>query len=256
VSSLDHGLQILELLGERRELKLVEVATLVGVSRPTAFRLLVALEAKGYVEHVKREHVYRLGQAVHVLAARAEPASLVRLAEPALSEIGALSGETTNLALVHRTSIVYAAIVEGTYALRMSATVGEAVPPHATALGKAILSRLSVQAVDSFLGPGSLERFTEHTIVDRARFAAVLDEVRERGYATDDGECETGALCIAAPIVAQDGYPVGGISVSGLAARISPEQRTDLGETIRAWCEQLSKQVGDGRVSRDAPERG
>jgi IclR family acetate operon transcriptional repressor len=254
LSSLDNGLQLLELLGERHQLKLVEVAGLLGVSRPTAFRLLVALEAKGYVEHSKADHVYRLGQAVHLLAARAESESVVRLAEPALSDLRARSGETCNVALVHRKTIVYAAILDGVHALRMSAEVGETVPAHATALGKAVLSRLPPDAIDVYVGLEPFHRFTANTIVERATLDLELEEVKKRGYAIDDEECDMGAFCIAGAIVGDGGVPVGAISVSGLEARMSTEARFDLGETVRSWCDQISKQIGERRVGHAGSE--
>jgi IclR family acetate operon transcriptional repressor len=254
LSSLERGLQVLESLGERRELRLIEVAVLLQVSRPTAFRLLATLEAKGYVEHARGEH--RLGQAVLVLAARAEAESVVRLAEPALSDLRALSGETANLALVHRTTIVYAAILDGVHTLRMSAKIGEKLPPHATALGKAVLSRLPPRVIVNFVGQEPFRRYTPNTILGRDRLAAELEQVRRRGYATDDEECETGASCVACAVIGLDGSPVGGISVSGLAARMSPQVRADLGETVRSWCERVSEQLGDSRtLARRSGER-
>jgi DNA-binding IclR family transcriptional regulator len=229
---------------------LAEVAAVLEVSRPTAFRLLVALETRGYVEHARREHVYRLGQAIHVLAARAAPESLLRLAEPALSDLRARSGETANLALVNRTTIVYAAILDGIHTLRMSVKVGETVPAHATALGKAILSQLPPASVGAFVGQEPYRQYTANTILDRARLDSELTLVRDRGYAVDDEECDTGASCVAGIIVGHDGFPVGGISVSGLAARMPETTQLDLGETVRSWCEQISKQVGDTRSTR------
>jgi len=245
------------MLGERGELRLAEVAAMLQVSRPTAFRLLGSLQERGYVEHARSEHVYRLGQAVHVLAARAQPDSLLRLAEPALVHLRELSGETTNLALLlRRSSIVYAAILDGVHALRMSAEVGEKVPPHATALGKAVLSVLPRDGAESLVGPEPFEKFTVNTMTHWSALEPELERVRERGYATDDEECDMGAYCIAGVIVGHDGLPVGGISVSGLAARMSPESRVDLGQAVRDWCGQVSKQVSEARATRASSPKG
>lgn len=257
VTSLDRGLEILELLGERGELRLAEVAAILQVSRPTAFRLLASLQERGYVEHARSEHVYRLGQAIHVLAARAEPDSLLRLAEPALVDLRELSGETTNLALVlRRSTIVYAAILDGVHALRMSAEVGESVPPHATALGKAVLSALPRPAAEAMVGPEPFEKFTVNTMVGWSGLGPELERVRQRGYATDDEECDMGAYCVAGVIVGHDGLPVGGISVSGLAARMTQENRVDLGQAVRGWCGQVSKQVSEARSTRGSSPKG
>src|SRR5271170_5551083 len=178
-NSLERGLDALELLAEHGEVRLADLAEELEVSRATAFRILASLQSRGYVEHARAERVYRLGHAVRALAERSDTSSVLRLAAPAMAELRASTGETVNLALLRRGTIVYAAIFDGVHALRMQPSVGAAVPAHATA------------------------------ITTRRELTRELTSVRARGYAVDNQEEEIGAACLAAPILGSDGRPLG-----------------------------------------------
>ena len=250
----------MEFLAERGEARLVEFAEHLGVSRATAFRALATLQRRGYVDHVRAEHVYRLGPQLRALASKSGSSSIVRLGGLAMADLRALTGETVNLALLRRGTIAYVAIFEGTHALRMSARVGDEVPAHSTALGKAVLARLAAHERDGLLAREPYPAFTERTITRRSELDLELATTLDRGYAIDDEESEVGAACIAAPIVGGDGYPFGAISVSGLAARIPAHSRPSLGETVRLRCQEITAALGNSPAvegnGRDAVRGG
>lgn len=245
-NSLERGLDVLELLGERGEISLAEVAREVSVSRATAFRVLATLQNRGYVEHIRAERVYRLGSGLRALAAQSDMASVVGLAAQAMEQLRASTSETVNLALVRRRRIVYGAILDGIHALRMSATVGEQVPAHAAAIGKAVLASLPQDQLKLFLGPEPYPAFTVHTITRRPALEDELARIRERGFALDQEEVELGAACIAAAILGNDGLPVAALSISGLAARLPDAERPSIGREIRRLCDQISAHLGFG----------
>jgi IclR family acetate operon transcriptional repressor len=243
MGSLDRGLDALELLAERGAVKLVDVAAELGVSRATAHRLLAVLQARGYVEHLLASHAYRLGPAAGDLAARADHSSLPSLAAPALAELRALTGETVNLAVLRRGRIVWADTVEARYAIRLTTTLGEVVPAHATAIGKAILSALPTQEWVGLLGP---EPYPELTAATRTSLAALTDDVdaaRTTGFAIDDGESEVGGVCFAAAILGRTGQPVGAISVSGVEVRLPATAARRIGPEVRLWCDEISARL-------------
>ncbi len=242
--SLERGLDILELLASRGELRLGEVIQALDTSRATAFRMLATLQTRGYVERVAAERVYRLGPALRTLAAQSDVSMVTDLATPVMEHLRELTAETVNLAVLRRGRIVYAAIVEGAHALRMAATVDQEVPAHAAALAKAILANLPAEQRDSFLKPEPYRALTPRTITRRSDLDRELMATSARGYAIDDEEAEVGAACIAAPIFGSGGFPVGAISVSGLAARIPEQSRLALGTEIRRACDQISAGLG------------
>ena len=204
-NSLERGLDALDLLAEHGEVRLADLAEELEVSRATAFRVLASLQSRGYVEHARAERVYRLGHAVRALAERSDTSSVLRLAAPAMAELRASTGETVNLALLRRGTIVYAAIFDGVHALRMQASVGAVVPAHATAIGKAILAALPPDRREALLPPEPYPAHTANTITTRRELTRELTSVRSRGYAVDNQEEEIGAACLAAPILGSDG---------------------------------------------------
>jgi len=99
IDALDRGIDVLEVIAERDSVRLAELPELLSVSRATAFRVLKTLEERGYVEHVRSEHAYRLGSGSVILAARSQTSSIVSLAGPAIADLRDAAGETVNLAL-------------------------------------------------------------------------------------------------------------------------------------------------------------
>ncbi len=244
-NGLERGLDAMEFLAEHGEAKLVDFAERLGVSRATAFRVLSTLQRRGYVDHVRAAHVYRLGPQMRALASRSGSSSVIRLAALAMADLRTLTGETVNLALLRRGMIAYVAIFEGVHSLRMSAKVGDEVPAHSTAIGKAILAALPKSERDAVLGPDPYPAFTRRTITRRKQLDLDLARTLGRGFAIDDEESEVGAACLAAPILGSDGHPLGAVSVSGLAARIPVRSRPELGETVRARCAEITAALAD-----------
>jgi DNA-binding IclR family transcriptional regulator len=225
-------------------MRLAEVAEALSVSRATAFRILASLQSRGYVEHVRAERVYRIGYAVRALASKSDTSSVLRLAGPAMAELRAATGETINLALIRRGKIAYAAMLDGVHAMRMQAAVGEEVAVHATAIGKAVLAALPPGRWEGLLPPEPYPALTPRTITGQRELAEAVAAARGRGYAIDDEENEVGAACIGAAILGGDGYPLGAISVSGLAARMPESDRPELGRLVSHWCAEVSAQLG------------
>lgn len=244
IDALGRGIDLLEILAQRESLKLAELPNLLGVSRATAFRLLKTLAERGYVEHLVAQSAYRLGPAALLLAMRSQSFSLVRIAEPALGELAEITGETVNLAIFRGGQLIYVEIVDGRHALRMSGSIGQSAPMHSTALGKAILAALPEDRQRSLLGLEPWEEFTPNTVTGWPELGPELIRAKKSGYALDVEEMDEGAVCVGAAIIASDGYPLGGISVSGWAPRLDPEKREEIGETLCDWCSRISKELG------------
>jgi IclR family acetate operon transcriptional repressor len=243
MGQLERALDLLELLGERNDMRPGELSTALGLPRATTHRLLSTLRARGYVEHVAATHSYRLGLAIQQLALQRGDSEIVRLAHPALAALRAATGETANLALLTSGKIVYAATLDGVHMPRMTTTVGLEAQPHATALGRAILAGLPAEERDALLGPGPLPGYTSRTTTDRDVLLKELDVAAERGYAVDDQETDVGAVCIAAAINGPQGLPVGGISISGITARMPADSWPQLARLVQDWCTRISDEL-------------
>jgi len=230
VQSLDRALDVLERLAHAEgPLGVGELGELTGLPQGTVHRLLQGLHQRGYVRR-DASRKYSLGTASLRLADAAQR-SLVRTARPFLAELVRLSGETANLAVLEGDDVVYVGQVSSPHTLRMFAEVGRHVPPHSTAVGKVLLAAQPVDRAAALLRRTGLPARTPSTITDLGAFLAELELVRERGWAADEEEQETGVRCVAVPV----GGPgvVAALSVSGPADRFAGAATEGLVEAMQ-----------------------
>lgn len=223
VQSVGRALDLLEALAESGGTSLSELADRTAMLPSTAHRLLASLSRRGYVVHGPEPGRYALGAKVIELAAgaTAPSGSLRDLARPHLEALRELTGETTNLVILHGRDVVYLDQVEGTHALRMFTQVGSTAPAHTTGAGKAMLACLPPRELERRYPPGTeLTALTGRTIDSLARLRDELALCARRGYALDNEEHEEGVSCVAVPVRDRDGRPLASLSTSGPSARI------------------------------------
>jgi len=246
VQSVERALDVLEALAEHGgEASLSDIAARTGLPYGTIHRLLRTLLTRGYVRQ-ESDRRYALGGGLVRLGGVAE--SMVGVwAQPYLTQMVQLSGETANLAVLEGDFVVYVAQVPSPRRLRMFAEVGRRVLPHSTAVGKALLAGRADGEALTLLERTGMPRRTPNTITEGRAMLAELDRVRDRGYAMDLGEEELGVHCLAVPV--RDGERVvAALSVSGPADRIDAWDRDKLAGGMRkiadAFGAELSPVVG------------
>ncbi|GAA3696490.1 IclR family transcriptional regulator [Streptomyces iranensis] len=244
--ALKRGLDVLELLATHGDTRVADVMSDLGVSRATAHRILGTLEGRGYVEHVREDHVWRLGPAITELTAGLDSTSIMQLAAPAMADLRATSRETVNLAVLQRNQLVCAASFDSAHALRFATTVGEPVAVHTTAMGKAILSALPSEDWAKLLPAEPYPEATPHTRRTAAALRPDIEAARSRGWALDEEESELNGVCVGAAILGRTGRPVAAISVSSVVGRLPEEARGALGRAVQKWCEQISYRLRGG----------
>lgn len=244
---LDRGLELLELLAQHKELRAADLVDRLGVSRATAFRTLVTLERKGYVEQVGERRGWRLGSAVAELAAAVDSDDLARHCAPALADLHRQTGETINLAVFSRRRVNYAATVASRFPLHMTTVVGEEVPLHCTAIGKAILAALPDDEWPRLLPVDPYPALTPNSKLTLKTLSPDIADARKVGWALDNEECEISGVCVAAAILSPAGRPVGAISVSSVAGRFPEPHREIVGASVAAWCDRISDQLEAAR---------
>jgi ABC-type sugar transport system substrate-binding protein len=104
-------------------------------------------------------------------------------------------------------------------AARPTPEVGQRLPPHATAAGKALLAALDDAALERLLGARLAPR-TPRTLASPAELKAELAQIRRLGYAYDAEEYAAGLYGVAAPVLDATGRAVGAIEVMLPSARL------------------------------------
>lgn len=208
-----------------------EVISATGLPKASAFRYLRTLQNNHYIERGD-DSVFRLGLGFLGMQSR-QLEILRKRALPVLERLRDEFGETANLGLLDRHEVIYVDIAESRRGVRLAAVRGEHAPLHASALGKAIASRLPDERLAEVLTETGLPPRTAHTITTPEQFAEELNRVRRLGYAMDDQEEQEDGRSVAAPLLGTN-LPAA-ISVSGPAFRFSvPEMRVVAGAVVTA----------------------
>jgi DNA-binding IclR family transcriptional regulator len=130
-------------------------------------------------------------------------------------------GESCNLAVLYKGSVIYLDRIEADWPLRLHIPAsGAALPPHCCASGKLLLAHLPLPDRQRLIELMALERFTPRTIIDRQVLASELDRIISAGYAVDNEEYVLGVACVAVPVRNRQEEIVAAIAVQGATARL------------------------------------
>ncbi len=244
IGSLEKGLQALELLVEKEELSVSQVAAQMGINRSASHRFLATLRELGYAQknvEGRYQATFKLFELGMKVANRFE---IRRLARPYMRELAAAYNETVNLGYLEGSRIVHLDKVESSEILRMDPGIGTAAPAYCTGLGKSILAFLPAEELNAYLDKVNLTAFTPHTITSSDQLRAQLQQIRINGFAVDNEELSLWLRCVAAPITAYGDYPLYAISVSGPTTRMTDEVIGRIAVDLRRLCAQLSASLG------------
>lgn len=203
VGVLDKSVGILALLAEGGPMGLAGVVETTGIPRPTAHRLLAALEVHHLV--ARDNGRYRLGLRLLGWGEKAAAGTeLVEVARPVLEGLRDESGESVQLYVREGDRRVCVAAVE-----RAGGGLRDMVPVGA------------VLTLDQGSGGSVLLAWSE----DGAGME--FERVRRQGWAESVAEREPGVASVSAPVFGPGGKLVGAVSASGPVSRMgeSPGER-------------------------------
>lgn len=222
VQTTEKTLMLVDELKTQGSCGVTELAESLGMGKSMVHNHLMTLREHGYVRKVDDE--YELGlKFLEVGGYIRKSMELYEVAEPEVKSLADETGELANLLVEEQGSGVYLMRAKGAEAVDLDTYAGLRTYLHTTALGKAILAHLPEERVDEIIERRGLERKTPRSIGTREELFDALAEIRERGYATDDGERLEGLRCIAAPVKTSSDEVLGAISVSAPASRVSDE---------------------------------
>jgi DNA-binding IclR family transcriptional regulator len=230
----------------RPELRVSDIAKLLGLGPSTTSRLLATLESLEYVERDPLSGLYRLGPAPITLGGVAVNQHPVhREARSIAQHMAGSLGLGVNVAVRRGADVFYLLNVEGRLAAKSFTLMGRRSPLHATGLGKCLLLGLSADERRNLLPEARLTGFTPTTLTSHEKLDAELAEVSARGFATELEELALGRACIAAPIRNATGGVAAAISISGpLTAMDLPRRQDDLARALIEAADHISVGLG------------
>lgn len=217
IQALQRGMKVLDaLLDARAPLSLEQICTYTGLPKSTAFRIIVNLLQGQYL--VETENGYWLGlKMLRFGALVEEQLDLIQQARPFLTQLRVQVNETIHLAVLDDDlRVIYVEKLSTQHAVGlMMSRIGITAPMHCTALGKVMAAFRLEDEIRHWIRAHGLKPITEVTITDEDAFLQELREIRDRGYAVDNGEFEASVRCVAAPIRDRTGTVIAAVSISG-----------------------------------------
>ncbi|HEY0214656.1 MAG TPA: IclR family transcriptional regulator C-terminal domain-containing protein [Paenirhodobacter sp.] len=217
IASLAKGLQVIEAFrAEHPRQAIADVAEATGLDRATARRCLLTLHELGYADYDGKffsltPRVLRLGMG----ALAALP--LAQVVQPWLDQVSERIGQSTSVAILDETEIVYLARAAQRRVMSIGLMPGSRLPAHCTSLGRVLLAALPEPQARGIIERSDLTPRTAHSLTDPDEIMIRIGLARTQGYALIDQEVETGLRSIAVPLYATNGRVVAALN-SGVAA--------------------------------------
>ena len=250
VQSIGRAFAILEQVARHRNgISLAELSKSVGLHNSTTFHLVQTMVALGYIRQVRENKRYRIGRPLFTLAASAlDEIEMVSLATPILEALSQETGECGHFAVRVGNAAVVVARTSGPGAFQLADRVGVSRPLHCTALGKVLLAALSPEQFERLVERVALISHTPKSITNAEALRRELEDVRQTGYALDDGEFDPEVRCVAVPVREFTGSVVGALGISGPIWRLSVQTLRARSAIVQAAAEKLSAEFGAGGI--------
>jgi DNA-binding IclR family transcriptional regulator len=254
LTSVDNALQVLDLLGRRPYLRVIDVAEHLSVGRATAHRILAALLERGFViQDASRK--YRAGPAfdrIRHYQNGDDPRGLRDIIHRHLVKLSRELSETCNVGVLEGNGVRFIDSVESSHTLRISSRVGILLPAHLTAIGVTTLSELTHEALRALYPRG---------IGSNKEIASVLQELerkiralRRNGYARNNGEHGLGIHAVAMALRSPSGQAFAGVSVTIPTQRFEPRAVPGLVDGLGRMVEAVRAELAGGEGFAPTPE--
>ena len=223
VEALARGLDVIASFSALRPRQsLSDVAQATGLARPTARRLLLTLEELGYVQ--LRDGGYALTPRVMTLGtAYVSSLGLWEIARPRMEWLVGRTGESSSLAQLSGSDIVYVARVSVPKIIALRVEVGTLFPAAPTSQGKVLLAALTEDELAEVLAQPSRSGIVARRGYAPDDLADELRTVRARGWALADEELAAGVRSVAVPVRDGQGRTRAAMNVTVHAAETSVE---------------------------------
>jgi len=279
IEALARGLDVIRAFQPGRPaMSLAAVAGATGLARPTARRILLTLEQMGYVRAV--EPLDQMGHVRAVDPKAVDPKAVDRkyvdrkyeltprvlelgmsyvlsrnrweVARPHMERLVARTHESSSIAQLDGSDIVYVARVAVPKIVALAVTIGTRFPAMQTSLGKVLLAALSPEDAELVLAEPSRSGIPPRIVLSSEERAASLREVRARGWALTDEELAAGIRSVAAPLRDGEGRVIASLNVNTHAAETPVEVLT--GEYLPLLLQTAGAISADWAACQAAPQ--
>jgi len=225
VQSLARGLAVVRAFSdERTMLTLADVARIAGLSRASARRSLLTLEALGYVG-MQQNRFYLRPRVLDLGYAFLSSSSSVDITQDHLRKLSTRLDESCSACEYDDGDVVYVARAAAESVMPLRVSIGRRLPAFCTSTGRVLLSAMAPDELDEFFEKYPREKFTPMTVTDEAELRERIAEARAQGWSLNNQELDLGARSIAAPVVdTRTGAYISAVNITVSTSRVSVEE--------------------------------
>ncbi|MBP2628326.1 MAG: transcriptional regulator, IclR family [Firmicutes bacterium] len=227
IKSVDRAIDLLECFTETKtEIGVTELAKLIGITKPSAYRMAETLLTRGYLIKDPDRLRYQIGPKVlGLLKVFFSKLDIRTIALPHMNKIRDIFDEGVSLFMVIGDKRVCVESVESTQPLRRVMFIGEALPLGVGASGKLLVA---YQGFESYQGVNKNE----------------LDQIREQGYSVSHDERGNHISAVAVPIRNHLGQVIGALTMAGSSSRYSEEFVSRYIPVMQHHGDNISRELG------------
>jgi DNA-binding IclR family transcriptional regulator len=229
--SIGRALEVLDCFDGKAPLALKEIGIRTGLPESSLFRVLLTLEKHGYLRQAV-DGTYQLAPKLRFGWIIEQGNELRDKVRPELERLAQRFNETASMAYLFDDHIHVLDSIETFHEIRMSNRIGRVLPPHCSALGKAITAFQERSLAEQIVEVYGLTRRTDHTITDRARLFEEFAEIRRTGIACDREESVLGGVCYSAALRPAGRQVLAAISLSTPIVRMTPERDAETRKAV------------------------
>ncbi|TYA84199.1 IclR family transcriptional regulator [Seonamhaeicola marinus] len=247
VPNLERGLLIIELLANHTQgLTMAEIVDALEVSKTSAFRIINTLISKNYLQKNETTKKITLSRKMVTLGISSmNEQSIVELSIDVMRALRDELKESVMLGVIlgsKKGTILEQ--VSSSYPVKLFVERGTQFNLHSSVGGKTILAYLPDEEADTIIKQMNLAQYTKNTITSKIAFREQLKEVKENGYAIDNGEDIQGIHCIGAPVFNEYGYPVASLWITAPHGRLPHEEFDEKGRIVARYAQEISAKLG------------
>ncbi|EKM98360.1 IclR family transcriptional regulator [Acidocella sp. MX-AZ02] len=230
--SLQRALAVLRLVASHsgRGIRLADVVERSGLTKPTAHRLLQALEQEGFLAQDVASRLYHLGPEAYVIGTLAgDRYGFRRAALPSLARLAAASEDTAFLTIRRDLHGVCLHREEGSFPIRSYVLqAGDRHPLGVGAGSLAILAALPCDEAEELIERNSEELQARYPGFPPSLLRQRVEEARIEGHAFNPGQLYAGSWAVGVAVMERNGQCEGALSIAAIENRLQPDRRTYL----------------------------
>ena len=214
------------------------------LNRSTCYNILTTLQRAGWVNKLDTRGGWTLGPGLLSLTGISDDSVITVVRE----EIDVLSRRLGHVVFAARPDgsggYVVVAVSDPRRGVRVVVGVGDRFPISAPALMQAMYAHRPFTEFLEAIRGRTVERFTDHTVVDVDGLRRIFADVRERGYSTSIRQFNLAQSAAAAPVFDRLGRPHLALGVLAFSSELDDTNIDPVGQTIHAAAARITARTG------------